>query len=227
MSQNKKISIFTDGASKGNPGPGGWGAVVAHSGEITELGGSELKTTNNRMELVAVIEALSYVKEQTGEVVVHSDSAYVVNGITKWVHGWKQNGWLTKQKEEVLNRDLWERLDDIVSKRMISWKRVAGHADTPGNTRADEIASAYGDGDKSHLYSGSQDRYPINLSVVGRMEGGRSGGKVYSYVSLVGGVVQTHKTWKECEARVKGKEAKFRKVFSAEEEIALIEEFSK
>ncbi|HEY4498447.1 MAG TPA: ribonuclease H [Candidatus Paceibacterota bacterium] len=239
------ILIFTDGASKGNPGPGGWGVVIAFSlglsaeslGEkVIELGGRQEHTTNNRMELTAAIKALEGIPDLlksskpqalSPKLRIYSDSTHLINGITKWVHGWKRNGWITSTKKEVENRDLWESLNGLVTGKHIEWKKVTGHADTPGNARADEIASAFGDGEKPKLYSGLRAQYPLDLSVIGAREGStRRRGEAYSYVSRVDGVVQTHKTWKECEARVKGKKARYKKAMSHSEEKALIAEFS-
>lgn len=225
----ESILIFTDGASKGNPGPGGFGAVIAFDDTVQEIGGREERTTNNRMELRAAIEALQTIHDSRFTIQIYSDSAYLINGITKWVHGWKKNGWKTTMKKDVENRDLWESLDRLSMGKRIEWQKVAGHADTPGNARADEIASAFGDDGKPALYSGPRSGYKMNLSAIGAREGSvrsRTGGAAYSYVSLVDGVVMTHKTWKECEARVKGKSARYKKVFTESEEKALISEFN-
>lgn len=220
--------IFTDGASKGNPGPGGWGAVVADGEKVCELGGGEKRTTNNRMELVAAIHALSVLHNPKSPIHIYADSSYLIGGITKWVHGWKQNGWRTKAKEDVLNRDLWEKLDELSSRLNITWRKVAGHADTPGNARADEIASAFGDGSAPKLFSGPRSTYPLNLSRIGAREGSSKSGKAYSYVSLVDGVVKTHKTWDECKKRVDGKSGvRFRKATTLEEEFQIIQDFKK
>ena len=236
------ITIFTDGSSRGNPGPGGWGAVFVHKdGElkVQELGGREENTTNNRMELTATIEALSFLLNVTGQrsIVIHSDSRYVINGITKWIFGWQKNSWKTTQKKEVENRDLWEKLFELTKGKSIEWRYVGGHAGVLGNERCDEIATTFADGGKVELYSGNLQNYGIenilNVSMdsfaAGEKESARarSRARAYSYVSLVDGIIQTHKTWAECEARVKGKRAKYKKALSAEEEKEIINEYQR
>src|SRR3989344_5132969 len=224
------ILIFTDGASKGNPGPGGYGAVILNGNMVSELGGREERTTNNRMELHAATEAFSYLNSAGLHATrytlrVYSDSSYLIGGITKWVSAWKQNGWKTKQKEDVLNRDLWEKLDELATNLKIEGHKVAGRADPPGNARADEIASAFGEGIIPELYSGPRSGYQINLSRIGLQTGSRSG-KVYSYISLVDGVVMTHKTWDACKRRVEGKSGvRYRKALTAQEETEIMREF--
>ncbi len=138
-----KVVIYTDGACKGNPGPGGWGALLrAADGVEKELYGGELETTNNRMEMMAVIEALSALKRPC-HVVLHVDSQYVLKGMTEWLHGWKAKGWRTAAKQPVKNVDLWQRLDALVhqSEHRIEWQWVKGHAGDPGNERADALAN--------------------------------------------------------------------------------------
>jgi len=134
------VTVYTDGACKGNPGPGGWGAWLAWDGHEKELCGGESSTTNNRMELTAVIEALGALK-RTCEVTIHTDSEYVRKGITEWIHGWKQRGWLTADRKPVKNADLWRRLDAMASMHHIDWRWVKGHAGDPGNERADALAN--------------------------------------------------------------------------------------
>ncbi len=138
-----KIVIYTDGACKGNPGPGGWGALLrAADGAEKELCGGELETTNNRMEMMAVIEALSALKRPC-HVILFVDSQYVLKGMTEWLHGWKAKGWRTAAKQPVKNVDLWQRLDALVhqSEHRIEWQWVKGHAGDPGNERADALAN--------------------------------------------------------------------------------------
>ena len=138
-----KIVIYTDGACKGNPGPGGWGALLrASDGVEKELFGGEAQTTNNRMEMMAVIEALSALKRPC-HVVLHVDSQYVLKGMTEWLQGWKAKGWRTAAKQPVKNVDLWQRLDALVhqSEHRIEWQWVKGHAGDPGNERADALAN--------------------------------------------------------------------------------------
>ncbi|KIF80904.1 ribonuclease HI [Noviherbaspirillum autotrophicum] len=135
-----KVVIYTDGACKGNPGPGGWGALLIAGEHKKELFGGELNTTNNRMELKAVIEALSALKRPC-EVVVHTDSQYVQKGISEWIHGWKARGWKTASKEPVKNVDLWQALDSAQATHSIQWRWVKGHAGHDGNERADRLAN--------------------------------------------------------------------------------------
>jgi ribonuclease HI len=136
----EKVEIYTDGACKGNPGRGGWGALLIAGGHKKELFGGELNTTNNRMELKAVIEALSALKRPC-EIVVHTDSQYVQKGISEWIHGWKARGWKTAAKEPVKNVDLWQALDAAQAKHQIQWRWVKGHAGHDGNERADALAN--------------------------------------------------------------------------------------
>ena len=134
------VVIYTDGACKGNPGPGGWGALLQSRGHERELFGGESQTTNNRMELIAVIRALESLK-RPATVEVYTDSQYVKNGIETWINVWKRNGWKTSQRKPVKNADLWLELDRLAASHRISWHWVKGHADTTGNQRADELAN--------------------------------------------------------------------------------------
>ncbi|TGO04648.1 Ribonuclease HI [Serinibacter arcticus] len=134
------MEIWTDGACKGNPGPGGWGALLVAGGREKELWGGEPGTTNNRMELTAVIEALRALKRPCS-VVLHVDSTYVMQGMSSWIVGWKRNGWRTASKQPVKNAELWRALDDEVSRHEVRWVWVKGHAGDPGNERADQLAN--------------------------------------------------------------------------------------
>ena len=134
------VDIYTDGACKGNPGVGGWGALMQSAGRVRELYGGEAATTNNRMELMAVIRALEALKKPC-RVRLHTDSQYVQLGISKWIHGWKKNGWRTADKKAVKNADLWRELDALAAKHEIEWLWVKGHAGDDGNERADELAN--------------------------------------------------------------------------------------
>jgi ribonuclease HI len=149
MSFTRQIkSFYTDGACTGNPGPGGWGAVVYFTdGSVYEMGGAESHSTNNRMELVAAIQALKVLKvsDQTEPVILYTDSEYVKNGITKWVKGWKKKGWKTAEGKAVLNQDLWEILDELNSPK-VEWQYVRGHSGNEGNSRCDAIARAFSQG---------------------------------------------------------------------------------
>jgi len=138
--QGKTINIYTDGACKGNPGPGGWGAILEYDGKEKELFGGEPATTNNRMELTAVIEALAALRRPC-TVVLHTDSQYVQKGITEWIGGWKARGWKTAAKEPVKNADLWKKLDEVVRTHRIRWVWVKGHSGHDGNERADALAN--------------------------------------------------------------------------------------
>ena len=140
MQNEEAVEIWTDGACKGNPGPGGWGVLLKMGGVEKTLHGGELLTTNNRMEMLAVIEALGALKRPC-KVLLHVDSQYVMKGMTEWIHGWKQRGWRTADKKPVKNSDLWQRMDEVVAKHSITWKWVKGHAGDPGNERADLLAN--------------------------------------------------------------------------------------
>ena len=134
-----KVVIFTDGACSGNPGPGGWGAILMSGTHRKELKGGELATTNNRMELMAAIQALEALTKPC-EVELHTDSKYVQQGIHEWIHGWKKRGWLTADKKPVKNDDLWKRLDAARNRHKVDWRWVKGHAGHEMNERADELA---------------------------------------------------------------------------------------
>lgn len=135
-----KVTIWTDGACSGNPGPGGWGAVLTFSDRCKEISGGEAATTNNRMELTAAIEGLKSLKEPC-EVEVVTNSEYVKNGITAWIHGWKRKGWLTAAKKPVVNQDLWQALDEQVNRHKTTWTWTKGHANHADNNRCDELAT--------------------------------------------------------------------------------------
>ncbi len=137
---NEKINIYTDGACKGNPGRGGWGALMMTGEHVKELCGGEANTTNNRMELKAVIEALTALTRPC-DVVVHTDSQYVQKGISEWIHGWKARGWKTAAKAPVKNVDLWQALDAAQARHTIEWRWVRGHNGHVGNERADALAN--------------------------------------------------------------------------------------
>lgn len=230
--------IFCDGASKHNPGPAGWGAVVVYQGRVSELGGFEARSTNNRMELKAAAESLKFCRSRgAGEILVYSDSGYVVDGMSKWVSGWQKNGWQTSQKKPVLNRELWQELEGLASggEKKPLWRHLGGHIGVAGNERADSIASCFAEGKKVVLYDGLLENYGVDIlnfqHDAGKLEekkSGRaaSGRAAYSYVSLVDGKIQIHKTWAECETRVKGRPARFKKAVSAEDERKIIADFS-
>ncbi len=178
--KSDKIIIFSDGASKGNPGPGGYGVIVIKlkvntaeskisnkEGEIKELGGREEHTTNNRMELMGVIKALEFINQGLpsvkDEIDFYTDSKYVIGGMTEWLANWQKNNWRTKAKKDVLNRDLWEKLVDLTEGKTIAWQYVAGHSGHSGNERCDEIASNLALGEKVDLYHGPLTGYKIDI----------------------------------------------------------------
>jgi ribonuclease HI len=236
------ITIFTDGSSRGNPGPGGWGSVIVAGDSVVELGGREEHTTNNRMELVAAISGLTGAFksgiEKSGKIIVNTDSAYVINGITKWVHGWKKKNWKTLDKKDVVNRDLWEQLDEASIGRNISWNYVGGHVGVMGNERCDVIATSFADNKLVELYRGPVLKYfiPNILDVAVSAAASdkksssksRSSAKAYSYISMVNGIINIDSTWKECESRVKGKSGvKYKKALNKSEETEIMAEFRK
>lgn len=240
------IIVFTDGSSRGNPGPGGYGVVTIYKDStgvvlIDELGGREDVTTNNRMELKAVIEGIKnfegyYAKLEDYTYHIYLDSSYVLNGLTKWVKGWKRNGWVTGTKEEVKNQDLWKELDALQTQYNIKLVHIKGHAGITGNERCDEIATDFADNKKVDLYTGTATNYSISLldilnirataEALSKKKKSSSSAKAYSYVSLVEGKIYTDSDWKTCEARVKGKSGvRFKKSLSAEDEKTIVKDF--
>lgn len=232
------IIVFTDGASKGNPGPGGWGVVIVEpDGHVTELGGGAPSTTNNKMELTGAIQALSRLQATNGRLEVYTDSTYVIQGIREWIHGWTRRGWKTAAGADVLNRELWEQLHHLTSARgprSITWHYVRGHAGTPGNERVDEIADAFATHTPMALYDGPLSGYsvpvhdlPDDTSLPTRSKSSSGGSKskaaAYSYLSVVDGKPMRHATWAECELRVKGRSgALFKKATSAADQAAIL-----
>ena len=165
-------TIFTDGSSRGNPGPGGWGALVVEEKgtHVKELGGREDRTTNNRMEIKAALEGLRH-SSSDSKILVNTDSKYLINSITLWIKGWKKNGWKTKTKEDVANRDLWEEMHEACEKRTIEWNYVGGHVGILGNERCDHIATAFADEMDISLYDGPLAAYDLpNVLDVSRDE---------------------------------------------------------
>jgi len=246
--QQKDITIFTDGSSRGNPGPGGWGAVIILPEQndevqnaklkVVELGGREDRTTNNRMELMAVLGALQFLSIGS-ECTIVTDSKYVLEGMTKWVYGWQKKNWMTADKKPVANQDLWQALLLASDGKKISWHRVDGHQGVAGNERCDDIATSFADNVISTLYEGSFEKYPLSKTILkythavrtpgdGLSSGTKNtkGKKAYSYLSVVDGVAMRHVSWSECEKRVKGaRGAKYKKSFSAEDERAILNEW--
>jgi ribonuclease HI len=243
----KSIIVFTDGACSGNPGPGGWGAVIAFpEGYIKELGGAADATTNNEMEMLALDKAFSYLNHHDKDRSLHltngrhqnmgtdlhifSDSTYVIRGLTQWVWGWKNKGWKTAQGEDVKNKDLWQKLMrnlDIMKKtRKVFFHYSRGHVGTPGNERCDEIAVGMSQKKWVSLYEGDLLNYSISIydlptdTELPPMKdfGAEKKKEVFCYLSLVDGKAMKHATWSECEARVKGRSgAKFKKCSSEQE----------
>jgi ribonuclease HI len=242
MTEALEVLAFTDGAAKGNPGPGGWGAVVlVGSAAVRELGGSGGATTNNRMEMTAALEALEWLREAaspgSARITIATDSTYLMRGVSEWLPGWKKRGWKTKDGGDVANRDLWEKLDRTVAAcGPVRWRYVPGHAGFPGNDRADEIASEFALGRPPKLYEGPFEGYGLELlrlppegapiRSASRDAKPRSKSGAHSYVSVVDGVVRRHTTWADCERHVKGRAgARFRKTVSAADERELMREW--
>ena len=140
MEKNNNIKMYTDGACRGNPGIGGWGVFIQGDNDQSDLYGFDLKTTNNKMELKAVIEGLKIINPKTNVTII-TDSQYVKNGINQWIFNWKKNGWKTAAKKPVKNIDLWKELDDLVENHSVDWEWVKGHSGNPGNERADQLAN--------------------------------------------------------------------------------------
>ncbi|MEK7614463.1 MAG: viroplasmin family protein [Patescibacteria group bacterium] len=244
MKHSKEIIVFADGSSLGNPGPGGWGVVVVYQDnklkvkseklKVTELGGGNKHTTNNRMELTAAIEALEFsskLKTQNVKLLIYTDSSYTINGITKWIKRWEKTDWIGTNKKEILNQDLWKKLSKLTKGKNILWKHVRGHVGIAGNERADFLATMNAreqNWKKGKFFTGPLSKYPFDIlntkpakkflrkSASSRR---KSAAKAHSYLSLVDGKLIRHQTWPECEKRIKGVSgAKFKKAVSAEDE---------
>jgi ribonuclease HI len=226
-----KWLAFTDGASSGNPGPGGWGSIISSpEGRIWELGGGHPKTTNNRMELMGSIEALKEVPKSS-EVELFTDSTYVIKGITQWIWNWIRNDWKTAEGKDVVNRDLWEALSrevQRIGKAGVQFSYVPGHAGVPGNERVDQIAVAFSKGYPITLFKGDAEIYDVDLSQVVSSEIKSSTQKKTAsgpaiYLSLIGSKPERHTSWADCERRVKGQSgARFKKVTSSDEENSVL-----
>ena len=239
-----EIIIYTDGSSIGNPGAGGWGSVVAiNNQKIIEIGGREEESTNNRMEMTAAIEALKLIEKrkiESKKIIIHTDSSYLLNGITMWIFAWVKNEWKTKSGDQVLNKDLWEILYKVYlnlkSNFEIEWVKVAGHGGIDLNERCDEIAVGFSSQTRPVLFTGSLKDYE-RLFGISLEDHKKKNSKItkdkkiksfkkgiaYSYVSYVSGKINVDKTWADCEKRVKGKaSAKYKKVYDKQEEQELI-----
>ncbi len=228
----REVIVFTDGACSGNPGPGGWAAILLWpDGRVREMGGKAARTTNNRMELLAALSALRALSDRL-PIRIYTDSTYLISGVTSWLASWKRKGWRTFEGRPVLNRDLWEELDALLAgpKNRVSWHYVRGHSGAAGNERCDRIAVSFAQGRGIVLYSGRISGYPFDLSCLPRetaLPRGPLGPKAAKgggyYLSLVAGRLERHATWGECQARVLGRSgARFKKVSSAEEEAQVL-----
>jgi ribonuclease HI len=231
------IRIITDGACRGNPGPGGWAALIIrsdHTGQtdqtdqVEEIGGYEPETTNNRMELRAAIEGLRRVPTNA-EVVIVTDSRYVMRGMTEWLAGWQRRGWQTSTGTPVRNRDLWQTLADLVGQRA-TWQHVYGHTGDPYNERANDLAQAYAAGKRpppappelAAPVAGSTARSPTGQQALGQQVAASRPAR-RTYLSLVHGDLARHSTWDDCRMRVHGVSgARYKKCTSPEEEIATV-----
>ena len=248
MKKNEMV-IFTDGSSRGNPGPGGWGSVVLFFDKkkkeerVIELGGGEIKTTNNRMEMSAVIESLKFIEHDLlsnkdgYSVMIYTDSSYLIKGATEWIKGWQRKNWIKKDGAEVKNKDLWKDLSELIKRVSISWEHVPGHAGVVGNERADEIACCFADSKNPSLKTVAYKDYSLNLSLPSDSDRKKlyknkknktsKSKKAYSYVSSVKGQVSVHGDWDSCKKRVAGVSgALFKKVYSPKEERELIENWT-
>jgi ribonuclease HI len=223
-------TAFTDGAARGNPGPAGWGAVVYKSqstkhetqredegGYVKEVGGRADAATNNQMELKAVCQAL---EKSAGPITLYVDSQYVINGATKWHHGWKKRNWQTKAGDPVKNQKLWKRLLALQANRDVNFSHVTGHAGIAANERADDIATAFADGSDVDLYDGPADDYTISLSPEST-----EFADAPVYLSLVGDKLYQDSSWSACQKRVQGSSAKFKKVFTETERAQVLEDW--
>ncbi|HEY9718765.1 MAG TPA: ribonuclease HI [Trichormus sp.] len=235
---SSSILIFTDGACSGNPGPGGWGCIVAlPDGTVREMGGHVPQTTNNRMEMAAALRALISLDDSVASgITLYTDSTYLIKGIKEWVYGWMRRGWKTAEGKDVANQDLWRELMREVGRLKhvsLDWKYVRGHDGNPGNERCDQIAVAYRDKKNEPLYAGDRAGYFVDLNQLpgeaqlpemkkqaggGKPQGAAASNGRTTYLSYLGGIVTRHTTWTDCEKHVKGRPAKFKKAKSAQEE---------
>ena len=235
--------IFTDGASKGNPGHAGWGAVViTPHGTTYELGGYLADATNNHMELLAVDKAIQSLGSDPGDIKVFTDSQYVINGIQSWLPKWEKNNWRTAQNKAVLNQVVWQDLAQTIQKRkalgQLSWHYVPGHRGVQGNERADTIASRHALRSHVDLYNGPSESYPIKIDLqkdldtiellmLANPNARGSKKKVFCYLSCLDGEVKQHKTWEECQKRIyRRPHVRFKKVYSQEHLEKVVDEWA-
>ncbi|MCA9352115.1 ribonuclease HI [Patescibacteria group bacterium] len=237
INTENSLTIFTDGSSLGNPGPGGWGVIMVYPrlNEVIELGGTKLQTTNNEMELTAIVSALSYAAHNTEHVHLYTDSEYAIKGATEWMYGWVKNGWTTASKEPVKNQSIWKTLFELIEERgrtNITWHHVRGHVGIPGNERVDDIARELAEGTNVQLYRGTLSKYSITniLDIPDTSDQPKKkttkSAATYSYLSLLNGVLERHDTWAACEARVSGTNAKFKKALSKEHEDEILKDWN-
>ncbi|HEY1041680.1 MAG TPA: RNase H family protein [Candidatus Paceibacterota bacterium] len=230
----QSIIIYTDGASSGNPGPGGWGTLVVdvQKEKVYELGDKLARTTNNETELMALLEGLRKLSDlkinKDVHIYVYLDSQYVRNGVMSWMKGWIRNDWITSTGEAVKNKELWMALNDelqLFKKLPIEYIHVNGHVGVLGNERVNDIAQGYAQGKNVDLYEGPLGKYSLTVEqlmvkaeTTSKKTAKKSGSAGGWYLSIVDGKLEKHTTWTECEARVKGKLAKFKKVSTQDEE---------
>lgn len=234
----KTVVIYSDGACSGNPGRGGWGTIIGlPNNQVVELGGGRADTTNNQMELQGLIEGLYYLKELSfDQVIYYTDSSYVLNGATKWLKGWSFRGWKNAEGKEVANKEFWQTLQELLkeySDKKFKWNYVRGHTGIVGNERCDEIAVCFSTGKYISLYEGSNDNYefdifepPLTEPIPESSFKKKDPTETVYYLSLKNGVLERHKTWAECEQRVKGASgAKFKKVKNNLEEEKVLKDW--
>jgi ribonuclease HI len=243
---SENILIYTDGACSGNPGPGGFGSIITDFKSVTELGEFYSQTTNNRMEMQAVLSALQLCLDRyssVSSIQIFTDSVYVIRGATQWLFGWKKRGWKTADGKDVTNQDLWQVMDRLlyqISKTYnvkIKWSFIRGHKGIPGNERCDEIGVCFSKRQSIELYTGSVANYLFDISQLPQEEtlpemksatSSSSEKKETWYLSLINNQVTKYTTWKECEAAVKGRPGvKFKKVTSTSEEAELLKAWGK
>lgn len=225
--QEKFHILYSDGACSGNPGFGGWAFIhLDPFHQVCEGAGYDPTTTNNRMEMTAALEGLRTIP--AGEsIIVLTDSVYLIRGITQWIFGWQKRGWKNAEGNEILNRDIWESLWKVTRGKKIDWRYVPGHSGIPGNERVDELAVAQTQRRPLAPYFGSLENYRVGILPLPekvalpemKKNGGASSNKASAfYLSFVNGVLEQHKTWDQCQSKVKGvSQAKFKKVSSETE----------
>lgn len=237
MNEVQSTVIYSDGACSGNPGPGGWGAIIARpDGRVVELGGYEGSTTNNQMEMLGALIALREIRNEDTDVLICTDSTYLIRGITQWIFGWQRNQWKTAEGKDVLNKAIWQELARETRARQersrLEWRYVRGHNGNPGNERVDEIAVSFSKGKPVRLFNGLLQNYKVAVydvpeaASLPEMKPKTEKKAAFSYLSQVGGTVARHRTWASCESRVKGRSgARFKKALSQEEESQILREW--